>query len=312
MMDDPLYSLKREALRRGLSHKTILTYTQCVKQFMRHCRKDFRTVRKSDITAYIDMLVDRQACSNTLNVHINALKFMFQEVLGRKVTLKIRYCKRPKSLPVYLTKQELVRLFEAVANPKHKLVLELMYSAGLRVSEVVRLKPADLDIDKGIGWVRKGKGGKDRPFIIAQCLKEKIEERIAGLKGAYLFEGRQGHLTIRSVQEMVRKATQKSGIQKKVHPHSLRHSFATHLIENGYDVVAVQPLMGHSSAETTQVYVHMATPVRIAVRSPLDSIFSIPEPQLRQEYIKKLQKIKRQKGIRLKSRDELRKRIETA
>ena len=269
---DELYSLKREALRRGLSHKTILTYTQCVKQFMRHCRKDFRTVRKRDITAYIDMLIDRQACGNTLNVHINALKFMFQEVLGRRVTLKIKYCKRPKALPIYLTKQEIIRLFDAVSNPKHKLVLELMYSAGLRVGEVVRLKPADFDIEHGIGWVRRGKGGKDRPFIIAQCLKEKIRAHLAGLCGTYVFEGRNRHLTVRSVQEIVRKATQKAGILKKVHPHSLRHSFATHLIENGYDVVAVQPLMGHSSAETTQVYLHMAAPVRIAVRSPLDAL----------------------------------------
>ncbi len=246
-MNDPLYSLKREALRRGLSHKTILTYTQCVKQFMKHCKKDFRTVRKRDITAYIDMLIDRQACGNTLNVHINALKFMFQEVLGRRVTLKIRYCKSPKALPIYLTKQEIIRLFDAVSNQKHRLVLELMYSAGLRVGEVVRLKPADLEIGQGIGWVRKGKGGKDRPFIIAQCLKAKLSDQVAGLKGAYVFEGRQGYLTIRSVQEIVRKAALKAGIHKKVHPHSLRHSFATHLIENGYDVVAVQPLMGHSS-----------------------------------------------------------------
>ncbi|MBW2972645.1 tyrosine-type recombinase/integrase [Candidatus Woesearchaeota archaeon] len=269
---DELYALKREALRRGLSHKTILTYTQCVKQFMRHCKKDFASVRKSDITSYIDILIDRQACGNTLNVHINALKFMFQEVMGRRVTLKIRYCKRPKMLPVYLTKQEIIRLFDAVANPKHKLVLELIYSAGLRVGEVVKLKPADIDIETGIGWVRKGKGGKDRPFIIAQCLKKQLSEQVSACKGAYVFDGRNGHLTVRSVQEIVRHATLRAEIHKKVHPHSLRHSFATHLIENGYDVVAVQPLMGHSSAETTQIYVHMATPVQIAVKSPYDSL----------------------------------------
>ena len=270
---DELYSLKREALRRGLSHKTILTYTQCVKQFMAHCRKDFASVRKSDITSYIDRLIDNNACGNTLNVHINALRFMFQEVLGRRVTLKIKYCKRPKILPVYLTKQEIVRLFEAVTNPTHKLVLELMYSAGLRVGELVELRRGSLDFENSIGWVRRGKGGKDRSFIIARCLTERLKEHLKELPAeAYLFKGRQGHLTIRSIQEIVRHASLRAGITKKVHPHSLRHSFATHLIENGYDVVAVQPLMGHSSAETTHMYVHMASPMRIGVRSPYDDL----------------------------------------
>ena len=270
---DELYSLKREALRRGLSHKTILTYTQCVKQFMQHCKKEFIHVTKRDITAYIDMLIDNNACGNTLNVHINALRFMFQEVLGRRVTFKIKYCKRPKILPVYLTKQEIVRLFDAVPNPTHRLVLELMYSAGLRVGELVELRRGSLDFENHVGWVRRGKGGKDRPFIIAKCLSERLKEYVKELPAeAYVFKGRKGHLTIRSVQEIVRHAALNAGITKKVHPHSLRHSFATHLIENGYDVVAVQPLMGHSSAETTQVYVHMSTPMRIGVRSPYDEI----------------------------------------
>jgi site-specific recombinase XerD len=269
---DEIYSLKREALRRGLSHRTIVTYTQCVRQFMRHCRKDFRNVTKGDITGYIDRMIDAGKCGNTLNVHVNALKFMFEEVLGRKVTMKVRYSKKSKALPVCLSKEEVLRLFDAVANPMHRLILELMYSAGLRVSEAVCLRPADIEIERGIGWVRRGKGGKDRPFIIAQCLKEKLMEQLSCCKGAYVFSGRNGHLTIRSVQEIVKDAAKKAGITKNVHPHSLRHSFATHLIENGYDVVAVQPLMGHSSAETTQAYVHMATPMRIGVRSPYDEL----------------------------------------
>lgn len=272
MIADPLYALKREALRRGLSHRTILTYSQCVKQFMMWCKKDFRNVTKGDITGHIDSMIDSGACGNTLNVHVNALKFMFEEVLGRKVTMKVRYSKKRKSMPVYLSKEEVLRLFDAVPNHVHRLILELMYSAGLRVSEVVNLRPADLEIDRGIGWVRCGKGGKDRPFIIARCLKKRLGEHVSGCKGAYVFNGRNGHLTVRSVQEIVRQATLKAGIAKKVHPHSLRHSFATHLIENGYDVVAVQPLMGHSSAETTNTYVHMVTPLRIGVRSPYDEL----------------------------------------
>jgi site-specific recombinase XerD len=274
---DELYSLKRIALRRGLSQKTILTYSDCVKLFMRHCKKDLKCVTKKDVTDYLDRLIDRKACGSTLNVNLCALKFLFGEVLHRRLLVRIKYSKKPVALPVFLTKEEVLRLFSSVENKTHRLILELIYSAGLRVGEVVKLKPVDFDFSRSIGWVRRGKGGKDRPFIIAKVLCPKLEEymKSTGERGAqnYLFAGRNNtHLSIRSVQEIVYAATRKSGILKRVHPHTLRHSFATHLIENGYDVAAVQPLLGHSSAETTMSYVHMASPVLLSVKSPYDDL----------------------------------------
>ncbi|MBW2990608.1 tyrosine-type recombinase/integrase [Candidatus Woesearchaeota archaeon] len=272
---DELYLLKKEALRRGLSHRTVVTYCQCVKQFMRKCRKEFLKVGKKDITDYIDSLVERGACGNTLNVHINALRFLFQEVFGRRIMFRVRYSKTPKTLPVFLTKNEVIRLFEAVINPKHRLILELIYSAGLRVGEVIRLKKQDLEFERGIGWVRRGKGAKNRPFIIARLLVPKLKLRVeANCKfGSYLFVGRKNsHISVRSVQEIVKHAAVQAGIKKNVHPHTLRHSFATHLVENGYEVCAVQPLLGHNSAETTMVYVHMARPALLGVKSPYDSL----------------------------------------
>ena len=272
---DELYLLKKEALRRGLSHRTVVTYCQCVKQFMRKCKKELLRVGKKDVTDYIDSLVDKGACGNTLNVHINALRFLFQEVLGRRIMFKIRYSKTPKALPVFLTKNEVVRLFEAVGNPKHRLILELIYSAGLRVGEVVRLKKQDFEFERGIGWVRKGKGAKDRPFIIARFLAPKLRDYVENYCKAhdYLFIGwKNSHLSVRSVQEIVKHAAVRAGIEKNVHPHTLRHSFATHLVENGYDVCAVQPLLGHNSAETTMVYVHLARPVLLGVESPYDAL----------------------------------------
>lgn len=134
-----------------------------------------------------------------------------------------------------------------------------------------------MEFERGVGWVRKGKGAKDRPFIIARLLAPKLKLHIAeacetGELG-YLFVGRKNAcLSVRSVQEIVKQAASKAGIDKKVHPHSLRHSFATHLIEDGYEVCAVQPLLGHSSAETTMVYVHMARPALLGVQSPYDSL----------------------------------------
>jgi len=252
---DELYLLKKEALRRGLSHRTVVTYCQCVKQFMRKCRKELLKVSKKDITDYIDSLVEKEACGNTLNVHINSLRFLFQEVLGRRIMFRIRYSKTPKALPVFLTKGEVVRLFEAVENPKHRLILE--------------------EFERRIGWVRKGKGGKDRPFIIARFLAPKLGAYIKDSckKSDYLFLGlKNTHLSVRSVQEIVKHAAVRVGIKKNVHPHTLRHSFATHLVENGYEVCVVQPLLGHNSAETTMVYVHMARPALLGVESPYDSL----------------------------------------
>jgi site-specific recombinase XerD len=277
---DELYALKREALRRGFSHKTILTYSDSIKQFMKHCKKELKSVTKKDVTDYLDYLIDKKASGSTLNVSLCALKFLFGEVLHRRLLVRVRYSKKPVSLPVFLTKDEVVKLFDAVENKTHKLILELIYSAGLRVGEVVMLRPVDFDFERGIGWARRGKGGKDRPFIIAKVLQPRLQRYVEDVAktGAqsYIFSGRnRTHLSIRSVQEIVKNASQKAGIIKSIHPHSLRHSFATHLIENGYDVSCVQPLLGHSSAETTMSYVHMASPANIKVRSPLDDIYSI-------------------------------------
>ncbi|NQU78505.1 tyrosine-type recombinase/integrase [Candidatus Woesearchaeota archaeon] len=273
MVSDPLYAMKREGLRRGLSHLTIVTYVQCVKQFMKYCQKDLKKVTKKDVGEYIDRIIERGGCGNTVNVHLNAVKFVLQEVLGKRVMLRIRYSKTPKTLPVFLTKDEVLRLLSAVSNPKHLLILELLYSAGLRVGEVVKLRKEDLEFDRCVGWVRAGKGNKDRLFIIADRISGRLREQVVsrGVQGwSFIFPGRNGHLSVRSVQEIVKVAARRANISKNVHPHSLRHSFATHLIENGCGVVEVQPLMGHSSAETTNMYIHMANPPTIRVRSPYD------------------------------------------
>jgi len=276
MVSDYLYLMHKEALRRGLSHKTIKTYTQCIKQFMRFCKKDLRKVTKKDVRKYLDKIVETKKAGNTINVHLNALKFILEQVLGKRVTLRFRYSKTPKRMPVFLTQYEVSKLFSVIKNEKHLLILELLYSAGLRVSEVVNLRKEDFEFSRNIGWVRKGKGSKDRPFIIANVIKKRLEKYIfenCVYESSFVFKGRKGRrLHIRSVQEITKKYSRKADIKKNVHPHTLRHSFATHLIENGYDVVAVQPLLGHNSAETTNVYIHMASPSLISVKSPYDNL----------------------------------------
>jgi integrase/recombinase XerD len=167
-------------------------------------------------------------------------------------------------------------LFSAIENDKHRLMVELLYGSGMRVSELTNLRIKDLEIENGFGFVRSGKGNKDRLFILSSVLKDKIKEliNIDNLcVDDYLFTSmRDGKYNVRSLQMIIKNAVKKSRIEKVVGPHTLRHSFATHLIENGYDVSQVQNLLGHKSPETTMIYVHMASPNMINVKSPIESI----------------------------------------
>ncbi|MBU0535518.1 MAG: site-specific integrase [Nanoarchaeota archaeon] len=271
---DVLYLIERECKRRGYSPRTISTYQACVQKFFCRVWKEPRRVTRGDIQAYVDHLVDSGAAGSTVNVYVNALRFLMQEILCKRILLRVKYSKVPKRLPVVLSKGEVVRLIDAISNPKHKLMIELMYSAGLRLSELCRLRPEDLELERCIGWVRRGKGSKDRMFIIAKRIVADIEE-VTG-KG-WVFEGRKSrHIDIRTPQEVVKKAVKKAGLKKKdVHCHTLRHSFATHLIEDGYDILTVQQLLGHSDIRTTSVYVHVAAPRLIDVKSPYDAAYDL-------------------------------------
>ena len=182
----------------------------------------------------------------------------------------------PKTLPTVLTKEEIIRLFDNIKNSKHKLSAELMYSSGLRVNELVNLKVMDFEFEKNYGWVRNGKGNKDRLFIVAKRLNERLQEFIKENKlsyESYLFKGnKRDHISKETINMIIKTAAKKAGIKKRVHCHTLRHSFATHLIEDGYGVSDVQSLLGHKSPETTMVYVHMASPKMLNIKSPLDNL----------------------------------------
>jgi site-specific recombinase XerD len=273
---DVIELIKKEGLRRGLSPKTIKTYCLCVKRFFRHCSKEPRRVTKKDVMDYIDVLLENGACGNTLNVYLCSLKFLLEWILCKKVLLKVKYSKVPKEFSSILTKEEVIRLINSITNGKHSLIVKLMYSAGLRVGEVVCLRVKDFQFDKNYGWVRRGKGMKDRLFIVAENLKDEILDFINKEDLSYdsfVFRGRRGHLSEKTAYNIIKSAAGRAKIKKNVHPHILRHSFATPLIENGYDVASVQSLLGHNNAKTTMIYVHMASPRMISVRSPLDDLY---------------------------------------
>lgn len=273
---DVVYSMKREMFRRRYSIRTIKTYCYCLNRFLKICHKPVRKITKKDIRGFMENIMDRDVSGNTINVYWNAIKFFYREILHKNWIIRMGYAKTPLSVPEFLTKKEVLRLFEVIENKKHKLMLILMYSAGLRVNELVHLKPRDFDFKYNHGWVRHGKCNKDRLFIIAKKLKHPLIEYIKKNKikrYSWLFKGNSNnHLSTRTVQEIIKKAAKKAKIKKKVHPHTLRHSFATHLINNQNDLISVQSLLGHRSAETTMNYVHSAYPRLINTKSPYDTI----------------------------------------
>src|SRR3989339_1329610 len=267
--------IRKEGLRRGLSHETIRTYRYCVRKFFNWCRKEPNEASKTDIKDYLDLMIEKGACGSTINVNLNALKFFYGNVLNRRLMINIRYSKTPKALPIVLTKEEVAMLINSISNPKHKLMAKLMYSAGLRVSELVHLKPENLDIRNGYGWVRHGKGNKDRMFIIAESVKGELDSYISkecASSDSYIFRGFSGHITTAAVRSVIKNARKNAKLSKHAHPHTLRHSFSTHLIENGSSVAEVQSLLGHSSVETTMIYLHIASPKMIGTKSPIDSL----------------------------------------
>ena len=223
---DLIELMKKEMLRRKYSLRTIKTYVDCLKRFLIFCDKSPRTFNKLDIKSYLDLLVEKGVSGSTLNVNLNALGFVIRNILNKNFMIKIKYSKTPKTLPLVLTQKEVIKLIKSIENIKHKLMIKLLYSAGLRVSELVNLTVKDFEFENNYGWVRHGKGNKDRMFIIANSIKEELLNHIKENNlsyNNYLFEGRIGAISVRSIQEIVKKATKLAKINKKVHPHTLRH-----------------------------------------------------------------------------------------
>lgn len=266
----------KECKRRRLSPRTAQTYLHCINKFLNWSKKDLRYISKKDVRLYLEHLSERNLAGSTLNTNHMALRFLFTQVLEKKMWIDIKYSKTPKRLPEFLSKEEIKKLLNAISNWKHRLMIEFIYGSGLRVSELINMEIKDLELDKNYGYVRNGKGGRDRlitlPNIVVEKIKNLIEiENLS--KEDYLFKSNRGKkYNIRSLQKIVLNASKKANLKKNVHPHTLRHSFATHLVEKGYDIINVQSLLGHKSPETTLIYTHIASPNLINTKSPLDKV----------------------------------------
>lgn len=271
-------SLIRDAgLRKGLRAETINTYIYAVQKFLRVTHLEPHQVKKTDIENFIQQLIRWNRSGNTINVYLHALHFFYTTVFGRNILINVPFLNIRKRLPEFLTQEETRCFFAAIPNPMHRLMLIFTYGAGFRVSEMTSLKVKDLDFKSGYGFIRDGKGGKDRMFIIPQKLKEELQELIKRENlqpGDWLFRGyNNNHYSDSSIRIIVKNTLRMAKISKKITPHSLRHSFATHLLENGYSLFEVNKLLGHSRLETTMIYTHLANPKLCNVKSPYDTLF---------------------------------------
>ncbi len=259
------------------SNSTMRTYTNAFIQFLRHF--NFRnpdTIMQQEIVRYLGSLMERGLSASTGHSMVNGLHFYYNHVLGKKeYDFKLPRPKKEKKLPVVLTMDECLRIFQVVDNPKHKLLLLVGYGAGLRVSEIVTLKWQDILFEEYKIHIKNAKGKKDRmvmlPYSIVQSLKI-YKELYKGKH--YVFEGQYAgeSYSVGSVQTVMREALQRSGLEKKATVHTLRHSFATHLLENGTDIRYIQQFLGHSSIKTTTVYTHLTQSAVNKIQSPLDRL----------------------------------------
>ncbi len=270
---DPIELLKQEMKLRGFSQKTIKSYTHYISECLRFASLGPREIKTSDVRDYLDFLATSGKSTSTLNTVHSALKFYFETIMKRSFFVSIPRSKNKKRLPTVLSKQEINRMLEITTNPKHNCIISMLYGCGLRVSELVNIKMIDIDLDRKMLRVYRGKGDKDRYVMLPGKLfsilsaQEKIKE-----KDDYLFtNGRNVRLTTRSIDKIVKKSADLAGVSKKVSSHMLRHSFATHLLEDGTDIRYIQELLGHARLETTQIYTHVANSNLAEIKSPLDS-----------------------------------------
>jgi len=270
-----------EDLRRGLilrkySYQTVKSYLYYNKDFLSFVDKLPTDIDENDIKNYLLYIVEeKHSATSTLNQAINALKFYYGTMLKKKFIYEVKRPRKDKKLPIVLSQEEVAKILNSVDNIKHKTILMLVYSAGLRVGEVVKLRPEDIDSKRMLIFVRGAKGRKDRYTMLSKTALEVLREYWQEYRlQKWLFFGqeKERHITTRTVEKIFSNAIETVKILKSVTVHSLRHSFATHLLESGVDLRYIQEILGHKSSKTTEVYTHVSTKDLGRFTSPLDRL----------------------------------------
>jgi site-specific recombinase XerD len=276
----PISPLRRRMIEdmtvRGFGEKTQSDYIRHVKTFTIFLGRSPDTAEGEDLRAFQLHQREQGVQPPTMNGATAALRFFFTTTCNRPDMARyLRLVKQPQKLPVVLTTEEVFQLLEAAPGPKYKAALGVSYGAGLRVSEVAGLKVSDIDSKRMVLRIEQGKGAKDRNGMLSPRLLELLQEWwLVGQPTTWLFPGRDPLLpiTARQLYRVVTETARAIGIEKRVSPHTLRHSFATHLLEQGTDIRVIQVALGHSKLDTTARYAHVANKVLRDVLSPLDQL----------------------------------------
>lgn len=261
---------------KGFADKTQSAYIAHVKRFAEHFMKSPVDLGENEIKEYLHFLItERNLSSSYINTTYSGLRFLYETTLKRQWDMKsIPRTKKAKRLPIVLSKDEVKRILNVTTNLKHKAILATTYAAGLRVGEVARLKITDIDSSNMQIRVEQGKGNKDRYTLLSEKNIEILREYYKRYHpNTWLFPGAIDGLplTERTIQHVFEQSKEKAGIKKAVTVHSLRHSFATHLLEAGTDIYHIQLLLGHASVKTTSIYIHLTNHSALRLVSPLDS-----------------------------------------
>ncbi len=270
-----------ELQRRNYTQSTAEAYIHALKEFATYFHRSPDKLGPKEVSQFqLYLLQQRKLACNTVKQHIAALRFFFNHTLKRRYPpSEFRCPKVPQRLPVILSQEEVGRMIDAATTLLHRTLLMTLYSTGMRRAEITRLKVSDIDSQRMVIHIKQGKGGRDRDVPLSPKLLETLREYWRWKKPrGYLFPGeaKQGskgeHLTSKAVYHAVKGAARRAGIEKNVGPHTLRHSFATHLLESGADLRTIQLLLGHTEIKHTAVYLHLSQRHLHACPNPLDAL----------------------------------------
>lgn len=255
---------------------TIKSYASYLRDYLLFINKNAEDVEAEDVQKYMnDLVINRKQGYSGQNQAINAIKYFHEHILKLKLIFPaLERPRKEKKLPNILSKEEVKQILNNVENVKHKLILSLLYGGGLRIGELIRLKKADIDLERKCLIIKQSKGNRDRLTLLPESVISLYNCYLQGYSPKkYVIEGINGRVYSKSsIRQILKRAVARTNIQKHVYPHTLRHSFATHLLERGVDIRYIQTLLGHQSTRTTEIYTHVSDQHLNLIKSPIDEL----------------------------------------